>query len=57
MTHDRPEVWPRLASHSLLSVLPVSFSGTVFQSREEHTGAPAAECGDPEILALLCSNS
>ncbi|WP_036472283.1 hypothetical protein [Mycobacterium triplex] len=54
MTHDRPDVWPRLASHSLLSVLPVSFAGTVFQSREVHTSAPAAECGDHEILALLC---
>lgn len=54
MTHDRPDVWPRLASHSVLTVLPPSFASTVFQSRVVHTSAPAAECGDHELLILLC---
>jgi hypothetical protein len=54
MTHDRPDVWTRSPSYPLGSSLPVSFAGTVFQSGVVHARAPAAECGDQEILALLC---
>jgi hypothetical protein len=54
MTHDRPDVWTRLQSLPLWSALPASFAGTGFQSGDVHTSALAAECGDHEILALLC---
>jgi hypothetical protein len=54
MTHDRPNVWTRLPSHSPLSLLPVSFASTGFQSGDVHSREPATECGDQDILALLC---
>jgi hypothetical protein len=54
MTHNRPDAWTRLQSHPLWSALPASFAGTGFQSGEVHTSALAAECGDQEILVLLC---
>ncbi|WAJ46907.1 hypothetical protein OK015_10915 [Mycobacterium sp. Aquia_216] len=54
MTHDRPDVWTRMQSHPLWSALPASFAGMGFQSGDVRPGAPAAECGDQEILTLLC---
>lgn len=54
MTHDRPDVWTRMQSQPVRSELPTSFAGMGFRSGEVHTSAPATECGDHEILTLLC---
>jgi hypothetical protein len=54
MTHDRPDVWTRLPSYPLGSMLPASFAHTGFRSGDVHTGSPAAECGDHDVLTLLC---
>src|ERR1700748_1744418 len=54
MTHDRPDVWTRLPSPLLWSVLPASFAGTGFQSGDIHRGADATACGHQGNLALLC---
>jgi hypothetical protein len=54
MTHERPDAGTRLHSPSLWSALPASFAHTSFQTGHVHPRAPAAECGDQDILTLLC---
>jgi hypothetical protein len=54
MTRGQPDTRSGLRFPTLWSALPDSFATSGFQSGYVRTGAPAAHCGDREILTRLC---